>query len=260
MSTDFYNRVAPAYAEHGRFYTGLATSLLAQVTLDPEPRRILDVGAGTGFSTAALRDRWPAAELIALEPAEAMRALGEAAVPSAEWRSDSLADTLAETFDLIFVSASSHWLFPREWRQLLAASHSSTLALSAPASEYAPGRLGDLPSGNRLLVRLMLHMRPSPPWDCETRSRIAWLRADPDMVTSASNIHVDETFADLDELAAALHTRGSLTALFGDRADEARASLVQMGAPEPVDFRWGFDLVVVSGARTTDQRAILGEA
>ena len=251
MSADFYNSVASAYAEHGCFYAGLATSLLAHVTLGPEPARILDVGAGTGFSTAALRDRWPTAELIALEPAEAMRALGERAVPSAEWRSDSLANTLAHAFDLIFVSASAHWLSPCEWQQLLAASHAATLAVSAPASEYAPRRLDDLPSGNRLLARLMLHMRPSPPWDGETRSRISRLRSDPDLVSSASIVHIAETFAGLRELASALHTRGSLTALFGDRADEARANLVQMRASEPVDFRWGFDLVVVSGSRTT---------
>lgn len=74
------------------------------------PRRILDVGAGTGRDAAWFADLGH--RVLAVEPTEAMRspAMRLHPQPSIEWLDDSLPDLAAvrgrnETFDLIWLSA-----------------------------------------------------------------------------------------------------------------------------------------------------------
>lgn len=56
-----------------------------------QPRRVLDVGAGTGYGLAHLRTRYPDAELCALDIAPAMLAAARARLPQPHWTRRALA-------------------------------------------------------------------------------------------------------------------------------------------------------------------------
>ncbi|HET7673947.1 MAG TPA: malonyl-ACP O-methyltransferase BioC [Gammaproteobacteria bacterium] len=72
-----------------------------------KPARILDAGAGTGFATRALAERYPAAQVVALDLAEGMvaRASGERTCGDIE--ALPFADG---TFDLVFSNLALQWL------------------------------------------------------------------------------------------------------------------------------------------------------
>ncbi|HVU73123.1 MAG TPA: small ribosomal subunit Rsm22 family protein [Mycobacteriales bacterium] len=81
-----------------------AQALAWTATALPEgwaPAHAVDVGSGTGATATALLDRWPAAALTCLEPDAAARALGQAAVPQAEWRAGDLRSAVVPPADLV---------------------------------------------------------------------------------------------------------------------------------------------------------------
>jgi SAM-dependent methyltransferase len=102
---DAYDRTRPAY---GAEVLDRAASLLE---LDPGAT-VLDLAAGTGKLTSALRDRY--ARVIAVEPDDAMRAYiaGESLAGSAE--AMPLAD---DAVDAVFVGEAFHWF---DWERALA--------------------------------------------------------------------------------------------------------------------------------------------
>jgi ubiquinone/menaquinone biosynthesis C-methylase UbiE len=108
---------APGYESgwRGRLHHQIAdrTAELA-LTLTPAPRRILDVGCGTGYLLRQLAVRCPNAELTGIDPAPAMIEAARAA--AGEDRLRLLAGTAEElpwpagTFDLVVSTTSfDHW-------------------------------------------------------------------------------------------------------------------------------------------------------
>jgi trans-aconitate 2-methyltransferase len=96
-----------------------ATDLIAQIELE-DPRRVIDVGCGTGNSTEQLHRRWPRAELTGLDNSPEMLKQARAGHPEWKWIESSVERwTPDSTFDLIFSNACLHWiadharLFPR---------------------------------------------------------------------------------------------------------------------------------------------------
>ncbi len=84
------------------------------LTLTPAPRRILDVGCGTGYLLRQLAARCPQAELAGIDPAPAMIEAARAA--AADGRLQLVAGTAEElpwpagTFDLVVSTTSfDHW-------------------------------------------------------------------------------------------------------------------------------------------------------
>jgi SAM-dependent methyltransferase len=77
-----FSRAAASYREHAVLQREVEDRLLERCDfVATPPQRVLDVGAGPGRASAALRKRWPKAELIALDLAlpmlrEARRAAG----------------------------------------------------------------------------------------------------------------------------------------------------------------------------------------
>lgn len=117
-----------------------------------EPKRAIDIGAGTGRDAAALAARGH--RVLAVEPTAELRAAGERLHPGLGivWRDDGLPDlalvrATSERFDLAFLTAV--------WMHLDAAER--TAAMQALADLVVPGgrvfmtlRHGPVPPGRRM--------------------------------------------------------------------------------------------------------------
>jgi malonyl-CoA O-methyltransferase len=67
-----FNRSARQYDLHSSLHRQIAEELFIQVTKEPRPRALLDVGCGTGYLTSRLKDRFPQSKIIGLDFAEDM--------------------------------------------------------------------------------------------------------------------------------------------------------------------------------------------
>lgn len=121
-----FGRAAGDYDAHTPVQQQVRRRLLAlALQRAPAPRRVLDVGAGTGALLAELRGRAPAAELAAIDLAHGM-ALAARERGAAAMTGDAEALPLAAgRFDLVVSSSALQWL-PRlgpalaEMRRVLA--------------------------------------------------------------------------------------------------------------------------------------------
>jgi trans-aconitate 2-methyltransferase len=133
-----------------------ALDLIARIPL-ASPRKVVDLGCGTGNVTRILRSRWPGAEITGVDGspqmlAEAMRA-GEADI--AWQQADLAAWNPAAKHDLVFSNAALHWLddhaalFAKLGRAIAAGG---VLAVQMPRNFAAPSHT------------LMHDLAASPPW------------------------------------------------------------------------------------------------
>jgi malonyl-CoA O-methyltransferase len=127
-----FSRAAPAYAATAVLQKEVESRLLEQLDyLQRTPSRVLDVGAGPGRATAALKKRWPKAQVIALDLALPM--LREAGKQAGWWRpkfarvnADAVALPLADgSIDLLFSNLCIQWITDlpalfAEWRRVVA--------------------------------------------------------------------------------------------------------------------------------------------
>lgn len=67
-----YHRLAPRYDRRWRRYLQATVERAAGLLADGGPRRVLDVGCGTGEAIRRLRSRLPEAEWVGVDPAPAM--------------------------------------------------------------------------------------------------------------------------------------------------------------------------------------------
>lgn len=117
--------------------------LIAQISVE-NPRRIADLGCGTGSGTQALQQRWPDAEkIIGVDGSGEMLDKARAEEPSIEWMQGDLNDWRPDApFDVVFSNAALHWLtdhaslFPR---LLASVAPGGQLAVQMPRNYAAPG-------------------------------------------------------------------------------------------------------------------------
>ena len=114
-----------------------ALDLLARVPL-ADPRRIYDLGCGSGHITRLLADRWPAATVVGMDNSPQMLAQARATPSRVQWEQGDLADWQpAATPSLLFSNAVIQWLpehrtlIPRLWALL---PSGGCLAVQAPMS------------------------------------------------------------------------------------------------------------------------------
>ena len=114
-----------------------ALDLLARVPL-ADPRRIYDLGCGSGHVTRLLADRWPAAAVVGMDNSPQMLAKARATPSLVQWEQGDLVDWQpAATPSLLFSNAVIQWLrdhgalIPRLWALLPAGG---CLAVQAPMS------------------------------------------------------------------------------------------------------------------------------
>lgn len=247
----FYDSVAGDYdaPEHERFYRKIACALLKLIQDDFKARSVLEIGAGSGFATLLLRERFSSAIITALEPSQSMLARAERKLDCVSWRLQKLADFDGSSeFDLIFCSMAGHWLSAMEWVKLLDLSKSSRLALAIPISD----RYIEKATGNEALRKVLRKVRSRPIWPKDVRvgerilARIEkWF----------SNVHTEnlvftESFSRTGMLADALYSRGVLVALCGEEASVAKSLLEECEAvkdatePHRIGFNWAFKLII----------------
>jgi len=118
-----------------------ATDLIAQVELE-NPRRLMDLGCGTGNSTEQLHARWPQAEITGLDNSAEMLAQARANHPDWRWIASSVEAWKPDSaLDLIFSNACLHWvahhakLFPRLLNYV---APGGALAVQMPNSYHVP--------------------------------------------------------------------------------------------------------------------------
>jgi malonyl-CoA O-methyltransferase len=91
----------------------MAARLLAGM---PDPDRVLEVGCGTGLLTRRLRERWPAAEIWAVDISPAMISQARRALPDdgrTNWRvADASSFDAGHRFPVVASSSSLHWMSP----------------------------------------------------------------------------------------------------------------------------------------------------
>ncbi len=111
---EHFDRWAPRYDRSWvqRYLTQVHTAMLDTVaaSLPTRPKRILDIGCGTGRLLRAAAARWPEAELIGVDPAARMVGMARRLLPTAVFEV-APAEELPfpdETADLVLSSVSFH--------------------------------------------------------------------------------------------------------------------------------------------------------
>lgn len=136
-----------------------------------DPKRIVDLGCGPGNSTAVLKRRWPAAEVIGVDNSPAMIAAATKADPSGRWLpGDAATWTPAEPVNVLFSNATLQWVpghaavIPHLFRQVAAGG---VLAVQMPAHFDSP------------LHRLMERIADRPGWKGNPSAAKTALRVEP---------------------------------------------------------------------------------
>jgi trans-aconitate 2-methyltransferase len=87
-----------------------AADLIAQIRLE-NPRRIIDLGCGTGNSTEQVHAHWPQAEIAGLDSSASMLKQAAERHPDWQWIESDIEHWKPNgVFDLIFSNAVLHWL------------------------------------------------------------------------------------------------------------------------------------------------------
>ena len=109
---------AALYLKFSAERTRPAVDLAARVPADGISR-IADLGCGPGNSTAVLRARWPAADVVGMDSSQDMIAAAEFAYPAGRWVLADITAFAESGFDLVFSNAALQWVpdhatvFPR---------------------------------------------------------------------------------------------------------------------------------------------------
>lgn len=136
-------RAYEAFADHRM---RPAIDLLCRVVLDA-PRRMVDLGCGSGGVTRLLVERWPRASIVALDGSPEMLAAAreKAGTTGIDWQQADLAAWYPSApFDLVFSNAALHWLtdhaalFPR---LADAVAPGGVLAVQMPSNFAAPSHV-----------------------------------------------------------------------------------------------------------------------
>ncbi len=134
-----FDAAADSYDDAALVQRDIARALVARADV-LNPLKILDLGAGAGHVTGFARDKYPQAEVFALDAAPKMLARLRAKFPGVSTIcADAAAFGGASRYDLILSSMMAHWLpDPRRalenWRALLAPGGVLLVALPVAGS------------------------------------------------------------------------------------------------------------------------------
>jgi len=135
------------------------------------PRRIVDLGCGTGSAARLMRARWPGAEITGVDASPEMLEKARSATEAAERidyvRSDIAGWAPPAPVDLVFTNAALQWL-PDHYallpRLLSLVAPGGVLAVQMPRQHHAPAiaLLGEIVREGAWRARLEPHLRIAP--------------------------------------------------------------------------------------------------
>lgn len=141
-----FDHAAASYDAHAVLQREVCDRLLERLDfMSLQPARVLDVGCGTGYGLAHLRERYAAAELCALDLAPAMLHAAQARLPQPHWTQRAL-DFLAPR-----PSPFAHMLCA-DMEQLPLAANSVNLVWSSLAMQWARDLEATLRGFHRVLA------------------------------------------------------------------------------------------------------------
>jgi len=233
-----------ATAVNERFYTRIAAALAEKVAARLTPRRILEVGAGTGAATVVLKRYFPLAEILATDPSERMlahnRKKGLHGVRYACFAAEELRSP-NEGFDLIFGNICYHWFLPgtaRNLAELLAPGGIMAFSVSVSGPEKEDGNIillricRELSISGRQGKHLLSLIRLRREFACFPKCIMEKI--------ALRETHPPALFGTL------LRARGSWAFLFGPRAEEAEHRWWKLTAGrDRITLYWHIALVVV---------------
>ena len=247
---NFYEQIADDYNEplHEKFYAQIARSLISNISNKHTINKILEVGAGTGFSTSQIRKQFPEAEIIAIEPSHSMLLTAQTKVRDINWSAQTFADYLpVHKYDLVFSSMAAHWLSLYEWQKLLAFCDNSILALALPSID---NRELVSEQANKALRKVVFKLRGANNWSRQSRD-LSSLLSRIEKFSSRIDAHdllIKEKYTNADELVNSLYHRGVFMALFGDSSETAKKMFLgvlnKIDRSENFAFNWAFKLVI----------------
>jgi len=133
--------------------------------------RAVDLGCGTGNSTAALGERFPEAVLTGVDNSPEMLAKARKDLPSANWEEADLSTWApAEKFDVILSNAALHWVPGHDEliaRLQNALNEGGALAVQMPRNFIAPSHL------------LLFETAKEGPWAAKTKDLAPFAPMDP---------------------------------------------------------------------------------
>lgn len=121
-----FSRQASVYEEHAALQKESAQRLDFNLSLlETSPKKVLDVGSGTGFLTAMAAKRWPQAQLIGCDLSHAMNCVSSEKLLSSRCSfitGDAEVLPFAEgSFDLVTSNLAYQWVnsFPKAFKEVM---------------------------------------------------------------------------------------------------------------------------------------------
>lgn len=99
------------YLKFKKERTQPAKDLISRIEKD-NPARIIDIGCGTGNSTAELKKRWPNAEIVGIDRSPHMIQKAKTDYPDIKWELSDASGNLKSlgSFDVVFSNAAIQWM------------------------------------------------------------------------------------------------------------------------------------------------------
>lgn len=111
MNIESLNLSANTFEQANYLYRQVSERLLEQLdVIKLSPKRILDLGCGTGESSFELATRFPNAQIVGVDIAEQRIALAEQQYPNIEFICGDVAQLEQDSFDLVFSNLMLHWV------------------------------------------------------------------------------------------------------------------------------------------------------
>jgi len=229
---NYFASVADAYDApiNQPFYTDVARRLCCIILKNGlKPKRILEIGCGSGFATREIVNYFPHASITAIDPVAELLAMARSKVGGCvDFINQSYAGFAYEKqADLIIANMSYHWLSKGERLKLAAEIKAgANVALAAPLrTNHSSAFLGRKYSGNRVLLQAFRALAFSGDIDIRDKS---WRGLEPAAAEKLGfELKIVEEHKVIEFMAApefikVLSSRGLLPALFGDGADAAQ--------------------------------------
>ena len=106
-----FSKSANAYDRYSSLHREIADKLFGQVIKEPTPSALLDVGCGTGYLTAKIKDHWPQSRIVGLDFSSGMIDVASSKHDGISWvlgDSNNLPFT-DEYFDILISNLAYQW-------------------------------------------------------------------------------------------------------------------------------------------------------